>query len=197
MRRKLALLLSLMMVLTPIYASSLTNKKEELSSTKQEIKDTKNDLAVTEGKKQQIKEEIRTVDTQIVEIQNKINDLEWQLEVKEGEIAESEKELEEATEIKDRQYEDTKKRMVQMYKNRKLGYLQVIFSSGNFWEAINRMEYIKRIAKKDNNTLEAYEEQIQIIDQKKLAIEEEKVVLDELFAEIGRASCRERVCQYV
>ncbi len=183
MRRKLAVFLSLLLLLTPLHASSLSSKKNELSNTQKEIKDTKNSLALTEEKKNQIKAEIKKVDTQIVGIQDKIDTLEIQLDEKEAAIEKSEAELKVATEKKDEQYEDTKKRMVQMYKNRKMGYLQIIFSSGDFWEAINRIEYIKRISNQDNHLLDSYEEQIQRIDEKKTSIEEEKRALDTLFEE--------------
>ncbi|PHV71261.1 hypothetical protein CS063_06100 [Sporanaerobium hydrogeniformans] len=183
MRKKLALFLSFLLILTPLYASSLSSKKNELSNTQKEIKETKNSLALTEEKKKQIKEEIKKVDTQIVGIQDKIDQLEVQLAEKEEAIEKSEAALEVATEKKEEQYEDTKKRMVQMYKNRKIGYLQIVFSSGSFWEALNRVEYIKRISEKDNNTLVSYEEQIRVIDEQKKLIEEEKVELDTLFEE--------------
>ena len=182
MKKKIILLLVGLLILTPVNASTLTEKKNELSNTKQDIKDKQ--AAANEKKKQKeaIQEEIKQVDLKLVEIQDNIKELTTQIGEKQDQIAESTKKLEAANVKKDEQYEATKDRMVQMYKNQKIGYMQVIFSSSNFWEAINRVEYVRRISQKDNNILDEYEEQIQMIEEQKTLIEQEKSELDSLKA---------------
>ncbi|MDF2593974.1 MAG: peptidoglycan DD-metalloendopeptidase family protein [Clostridia bacterium] len=180
MRRKIALLLSLLLLLTPVYASSLSNKKNQLNNTKETIENTKEELESTTEEKKQIKSEIQKVDNQIVSIENKILNLETELGKKQAALENSEKELDSAIVRKDEQYSIAKKRMVQMYKNQKIGYIQVVFSSKSFWEAINRMEYIKRISKKDSEIIISYQKQVEAIGAKKKAIEEEKSELDVL-----------------
>lgn len=170
----------MLLTFMPVYATTLKDKKEALNSTQQDIKDKKETASQKKEQKEAIQEEIKKVDLELIEIQDHINELGDKLEVKREEIADSEEKLEEANEKKDDQYEATKKRMVQMYKNQKIGYIQVVFSSNNFWDAINRVEYVKRISRKDHSILDEYKLQIETIEKQKKLIEEEKNELDML-----------------
>ncbi len=183
MRKKIAIFLSLTLLLTPVYASSLANKKNQLNNTKESIENTKEELENTKDQKENVKKDLKAVDQQIITIENKIVNLQKELDDKQIQLEESEKQLELAIEKKDKQYNATKKRMVQMYKNQKIGYIQVVFSSHNLWEAINRLEYIKRISKQDNELIDTYEKQVEEIDRYKAAVEEEKAQLNILYKE--------------
>lgn len=178
MKKKLAIILSLMLLLTPVYASSLSNKKDQLKDTKQNIEQTKQALEKTKVQKEGIKQEIIQVDQQIINLEDKMLQLEEQLSEKKEQLQKSEEALALAMIQKEDQYEATKKRMVQMYKNQNTGYIEVVFSSDNFLEAINRLEYIKRISKQDNKLIELYQEQVDTIEQHKAVVEEEKRQLD-------------------
>ncbi|WP_069998796.1 murein hydrolase activator EnvC family protein [Cellulosilyticum sp. I15G10I2] len=183
MRKKIALFLTLMLLLTPVYASSLGNKKNQLNNTKESIENTKKALENTVAQKENIRKDIQQVDHQIINIEDRILNLETSLGEKQVQLKKSEEDLEKAINKKDKQYSATKARMVQMYKNQKIGYIQVVFSSDNFWEAINRLEYIKRISKQDNELIDSYQKQVEAIDLKKADIEEEKAELDLLYKE--------------
>ncbi len=178
MKKKISILLAFLLVLTPVYGSSITNKKNQLSNAKENIESSKKELAANNKKIEAIQAEIKKVDLQIVDIEDKIYELNTQISEKESAIEKKQVELNEMNIKKDAQYEDTKSRMVKMYKNRKIGYLQVIFSSHNFWEAINRIEYIKRISDRDNEVLDEYKETISQIEAAKTTIETEKKDLE-------------------
>ena len=173
-RKKISLLLAFIFALTPIYGSSVTNKKNQLNSTKQNIANAKEQLKANNAKIEAMEAEIKKVDLQIVSIQDKIADLNSQISDKKEAINKKQVELDAMNVKKDEQYEDTKSRMVKMYKNQKIGYLQVIFSSSSFWEAINRIEYIKRISDRDNQVLDDYKNTIEGIEEAKATIESEK-----------------------
>ena len=189
MRKKVAVFLTLILLLTPVYASKLTDKKNQLKDTKESIQNTKEELKETLEERKEVKSEIQKVDNLIMNAENKLQSLEKQLKEKQAALENSEEELETAIVKKDRQYEAAKKRMVQMYKNQRIGYIQVVFSSKNFWEAINRMEYVKRISQQDNNLIETYQEQVELIDEQKAKIEDEKAELDVLHkAQVAKKS---------
>lgn len=178
MKKKIALFLTMLLLFMPVSASSLSDKKNELSSAEQHIKDKEAQVAEKQKEKAAIEAEIKAVDLEIVEIQNNIKELGKQLEDKKVQIEESQQKLDLANTKKDEQYDATKARMVQMYKNQKIGYMQVIFSSNSFWDAINRMEYVRRISQKDNTILDEYKAQIEEIEVQKKNIESEKNELD-------------------
>ena len=178
MKKKIALFLTILLIFVPVSASSLSDKKNELSSAQQHIKDKEAQVTEKQKAKAAIEAEIKKVDIEIVGIQNNIKELGEQLEEKKIQIKESEEKLDSANTKKDEQYDATKARMVQMYKNQKIGYMQVVFSSNSFWDAINRMEYVRRISQKDNTILDEYQAQIEEIEVQKKNIETEKNDLD-------------------
>ena len=170
MKRRISLLIGISLLITPLYATSVKDKKNELNSTKQNIEEAKEKLESTTIQKEKIEEEIKSVDLKIVDIQENIAELAVQLVDKETQIEESQAQLDIAVEKKDIQYEATKARMVQMYKNKKSGYMQLLFSSGNFWDAMNRLEYVRRISNQDNTLIDSYREQVEIIETQKAVI---------------------------
>lgn len=178
MKKKWAFVLAVVLALVPVNASTLKDKKNELNNTQQHIKDKKAQASQTKEKKEAIQQEIKAADLELVKIQDNIKELGQQLDKKKEEIKESQGKLDQAIAKKDEQYSATKDRMVQMYKNQKIGYMQVIFSSSSFWEAINRVEYVRRISRKDHNILDEYKAQIQTIEEQKKKIEDEKDELD-------------------
>lgn len=187
MKKYISILLVFTLLFIPVYADTINDKKNQLSSAEQHIKDKEQILNERKEEKAAIEAEIKEVDTRMVAIQENIQKLNNQLEEKKLEIEQSEAELEAANIKKDEQYEATKARMVQMYKNQKVGYIQVVFSSGSFWEAINRLEYVRRISEKDNTLLDTYQAQIDYIEVQKEKIETEKNELDLLQKEeIGK-----------
>lgn len=178
MKKNICILLTICLMALPIHASSIADKRNELSNAEQHITDKQSELEKKTEAKKTIEQEIRKFDIEIVEVQDKIKELDEQLEEKEKQIDQSQIELDKANEKKDEQYDATKARMRQMYKNQKISYLQVIFSADNFWEAINRIEYMRCISKKDNTILDTYQEQIDNIEEKKAEIEKEERELD-------------------
>ena len=178
MKKQISILLAFTLLLVPVYGDTIDDKKNQLSSAEQHIKDKEALLDEHKKEKAAIQAEIKEVDQKMVAIEDNIKELGVQLDEKMKEIEASEAELEAATIQKEKQYEATKARMTQMYKNQKVGYIQVVFSSNNFWDAMNRLEYIRRISEKDNTLLDAYQEQIDYIEVQKEKIEEERLDLD-------------------
>lgn len=178
MKKRVAILLVMLLTMFPVHAATLSDKKNELENAQQHIEDKKTQLDAKEKQKEAIQQEIKAMDLELVKVQDNIKEIETQLEEKKQQIAESQQELETATAKKEAQYEATKDRMTQMYKNQRVGYLQVIFSAKSFWEAINRVEYMRRISAKDNSILDEYKVQIENIETQKAKIEREKSELD-------------------
>lgn len=167
----------------PLWASSISSKRNQLNSAKENIQNTKKELNTTKQEKNQVQNEIQEVDNKINVIEDKVNVIEQKLEKKQQDIAKNQEELNIALKKEKKQYDATKERMVQMYKNKRGGYLKILFSSKSFTEAINRLEYIKRITKEDNRLIDVYKEQVTTIEQKKKIIEKEKKELDTLYKE--------------
>lgn len=183
MKRKiLAVWMAIIMVsIVPLNASSLSNKKSELEDTKQNIKNSKDQLAQVEAEKVQLEKEVDALDQKIIAAENKLLTIENDLETKREQVKTTQKDLEDAMLKKEYQYEATKDRMVQMYKNKKSGYIELVFSSGSLSEMLNRAQYIKVISQYDNQLLDEYEKQEQVIAEKKQVLEDEQAYIEKLY----------------
>lgn len=181
-RQGLVLWLTIIAVsIMPLQASSVSKKKDELAHTKQTIKDSKNQLEQVEGEKAQLEKEVDALDQKIINAEEKLLAIENDLEAKQKQVQVAEKDLADAIQKKEYQYESTKERMAQMYKNKKSGYVELIFSSGSLGELLNRTKYIKVISQYDNQLLDEYEKQEQVIATKKQTLEQEQAQIEKLY----------------
>lgn len=178
---KKAILLSVLLVAMPLQATTLKEKREALDTTKETIEQKQTEMEQNQTKQEEIMQRMKEIDTEMVDIGDNIKVLQEQISEKEQQLSVKEIELSKAMQKKDEQYEATKARLTQMYKNQKVSYLQILFSSTDFWDAINKAEYVRRISKKDNQILETYQEQVEIIDAKRQKVEAEKSELDALY----------------
>ena len=155
MRKVIAMILAITMFLPfPIYASKVDTKKKELSNVKNSIEESKQELEEKTKEIAGVQDELKTLDQVIVDVENQLAEINKKLETKEIELELSEEALEMAKIAKEEQYNNGKERIESMYKNQKVGYMQIIFTSKNFWEMLNRMEYIRKIAQYDQTMLE-------------------------------------------
>ncbi|OON97356.1 MAG: hypothetical protein ATN36_03475 [Epulopiscium sp. Nele67-Bin005] len=164
-----------------IYADELTQVKENLEANEQEIEQTNEEITKNQEEQAIIDEQIRELDTQVVAIENELLDLYNQLSLKREEIRQTSLELEQATAQRDEYYETTKDRMVTMYKNNKRDYIQIIFSSNNFVELLNRAKYISVISRYDNQVLEEFDFYQNQVTIKKNQLEVEQQQMETLY----------------
>ncbi len=86
---------------------------------------------------------------EIIDIESAMNNL-----VKDKQ--ETEAKLEAATEKKDKQYETMKSRIKYLYENGETSYLDIIFSTNNITDLLNRVEYVAQISKYDDQLFANY-----------------------------------------
>lgn len=183
--RKITAILLLMTIMLPfpIYASKIDTKKKELGNVKTSIEDSKKELEQKTKEIAGAQDEIRELDQVIVDVENRLLEINEQLDVKEEELELSEEDLEKAKEAKEEQYDNGKARIQSMYKNQKVGYIQVIFTSKSFWEMLNRVEYIRKIAQYDQTMLENMKEKQEEVAVRTEQLEAEKQGIALLYKE--------------
>lgn len=177
------LLCSLLIGVIPLSATSISDKKNEIDQTKEELASVQNELKTTEAEKAKEQKELKALDQKIIKIEEEVIKVEEALEQKHEEIEKVKQALKEATEKRDHQYESTKQRMVQMYKNSRTGYMEIFLSSNNLSELLTRSKYIRTISTYDNKLIEEYERQQQIIIENEEKLEAEEIKLQKLFDE--------------
>ncbi len=185
MRKKILSLIMIVAMLAtiPAYADDIADKKEELEANKNQTEAEKDKLQANKEEQENVEKQIQALDKNIREVEEKIKEIQAELDEQERKVKEAEEALEEAIARKDAQYEATKKRMLMMYKNNKRGYIELIFSSDNFGQLLNRSQYIKTISAYDNQLLEDYKEQERIVENNRQLLAQEQVLIESLFAQ--------------
>ena len=126
-----------------------------------------------ESKKLELESYLGELNAQYDELTSAISDLSIQAAEKEEELKSLEEKLQEAKQISDKQYEDMKKRIVYMYEHGSASMLELLLSSEDLAQFLNRAENIPQISKYDRDMLDKYKAlQAQIKEQEDAAEEE-------------------------
>ena len=147
------------------YATSVSDKQDELDSINQQKDDVSSDMnALTSSIKEQ---------------QAEIDRLQGTMDKKQSEINEAERDIEETKRNIEERQDGLDNRLRTMYKNGSVGFLDVLLGSNSISEFISNLEMIQRIYKNDQNTLTTLEEQHQELEEKQTALKNEKAELSE------------------
>ena len=136
-----------------------------------------------ESKKQELESYLGELNAQYDELTSSISDLSIQAAEKEEELKSLEEKLQEAKQTSDKQYEDMKKRIVYMYENGSASMLELLLSSEDLAQFLNRAENIAQISKYDRDMLDKYKALQAQIKEQEDAAEEEATSINSLLAE--------------
>lgn len=177
----------LCIVAIPVGNAYATTTKEKLDQAEKENKETKSQLNQTKEDLEDLKEvkgtleeELTDLNTKLTEVSTNLNDLEQQIAAKEEEIAVTAANLEEARQTESEQYESMKARIKFMYERSDYVFLETIFASGSFSEALNRADYIEQITAYDRMKLEEFEATRIRIEEEEARLQQEMAELDSL-----------------
>ncbi len=161
-------------------AKSISDLKKQQTDIQNQKKNTQNSLNTVKQNKSQALQEVEKLDSQLNVVENELERLRNELEDTKKRLAEGEVELENATEDKENQYVQLKKRLRVMYENGTIGYLQIILEAQDFTDFLKRVEYINRLSSYDKELLQKYEKIEKTIAEKVKQIEEDKANIEVL-----------------
>ena len=126
------------------------NSSEREKELREEIKDMEKD-------KDDILAYIKKLDKKIEKLQKEIDLAKEAIDKTKKEIKVSKEELKVAEESADLQYDTMKKRIKYMYENGSQDYLDILFSSKNIADLLNRAEYVEKISDYDKKMFTEYQ----------------------------------------
>ena len=144
--------------------NSITDAQDKLDDVQQEKNDTLAQVNALTG-------QIENYESEIDELDNKISDLNGKITEAENTIVEDEKKYEQRQEI-------LKERVVAIYENGEVSYLDVLLSSSNIIDFISGYYLVSEITKYDNELLDQIEQEKKEIESEKAELEENKSALD-------------------
>jgi len=170
--RKKSLLLMLIMVLTvTMCASGLA-----FASTQSELR---NELDDVEAAQDELSKKMAKVSKDIKSAQAKVDNLNYQINKTSDEIANTEKRIEKKkVEMQERE-ENLNERLVVMYKNGSVGFVDVLMGSNSISEFVSNMEMIQKIYQNDIDVLQTLQTEHAELEEIQANLKEKKVSLAE------------------
>ncbi len=174
-----------------VLAISLVLPGTALAVTNQDVKDAKNAAASIEEEKKKAEQTlagleslkadtaayVRELDASLEKTAQEISRLQDQIGTKEGEIAVTQQELEDARQTEEQQYEAMKLRIQYMYEKGDTNYIDMLLEAKSFSDMLNKAEYISQISGYDRKQLDAYVATKNQIAEKEAVLEEEHTQL--------------------
>ncbi|MDE5932464.1 MAG: peptidoglycan DD-metalloendopeptidase family protein [Lachnospiraceae bacterium] len=190
-------------------AEAVTNdvikeKEAEIETAKKEVEGLKSNLTDIEAVKKELEQSkndlnayVEQLDTELSNIQDKINEYNNLIAQKEFEIELTTQELNDAVQKQEEQYGAMKTRIKFMYEKGDSLYMELLFSATSLSDTINKADYIEALSAYDRNQLDEYvrtrelielckaelEAQREVLDEAKLAVEAEEASVNSLIAE--------------
>lgn len=156
--------------------SDLQNQKSDLNSS---ISDAQEDLADIKEEKSETLNQVETLMGQISDYQSDINDLDSKISDLQSKIKDAESQIKKDEEEYKKQQTALDERLVTMYENGDISYLDVLLSSTSLTDFISSYYIVSELTSYDTEMLKKVEEEKQKIEDEKTELETSKSSLDD------------------
>jgi len=170
----LVVMIFLMGAIIPVYADEITEKQQQLQDVGRQINEQNQKLNNAKKKEKTIvgqvlslEKDMKKTQDQIENLSNQVDVLQSNISVTENEISIMEADLEKQTEI-------LSQRLVFIYQEADVSYLEVLLSSEDIKDFLTRYDLLNRILDQDREMIESINRQKKDLDLKKSTLEVQK-----------------------
>ncbi|MCM1048778.1 MAG: NlpC/P60 family protein [Clostridiales bacterium] len=172
------ILIMFALVVESAYATTISSLQKEKEANEQALEEVNKQIDSYMGAQADIGSEIEELDAELVALLTDISLIEDNISNKETEIAETQAEYDAAVETKDSQYESMKIRIKFMYEQGDVSYMQLLLTSSDISDALNKAEYIEKLYEYDRKLLDEYQLTVETVALLKEQLEDEKSELE-------------------
>ena len=165
------------------YDRQISDAKRDRKDLEKRSEELQQEMEELEEDREQTLVYIEKLDRKSASLETDLADLKKQIQMAARELDGAEADLQDAEETEERQYSTMKRRIKYMYENGAGDYLEILFSSTDIGDLLNRTEYIEKISAYDREIFERCQETKRQITQKKGEIESRLAGLSEMQAE--------------
>lgn len=184
MRQMLKKILAIIiLVITFINNISLGVSSKDSQELQDKIDKTKEQLNDVNTTKTDTEKQVDNIQTKIDEYQGSIDSLNDKLDTLNTNITENEKKLEEQQKTYDKNSELLDQRLVTIYENGSVSYLDLLLSSSSLTEFISNYYLISELASYDLDLLEQIQNEQKQIEETKKSLENDKAEIETLKSE--------------
>ncbi|MFY9140862.1 MAG: peptidoglycan DD-metalloendopeptidase family protein [Thermacetogeniaceae bacterium] len=174
--------------MAPGLASTLEQKKEELSEVNSQLKERRQQLRENEKKQQDIVKELDSIERDIAQISSELKRYEQDISRLQQSIAELEPVLQEKEEALQVKTEILNQRLRDIYMQGNLSYLEVLLDSTSMSDFLTRLDFLKRLMENDAKLVKETAAERDELARQKRELEEKK----EQVLSLKRATERKR-----
>lgn len=169
---------------SPLYATSIKDAKQQKVRLQQRKKEIEQKIKNLEKQKSDVKTYIQKLDQELNTLNNQLVTYQKKIAAQKSNLALTKKKLQEAKETEQQQYITMKKRIKYIYEHGNTDYAEILLSSKNMADLLNRTEYIAKIAEYDSKMLERYRETQKRVEAEQAALEHTLEQLQTLHQEV-------------
>ena len=172
---------------TGVYAADIDEQIADMQSQKAQaqagLAQAQGNISSLESRRQELESYLAQLNSQYEELTDSVSQLSIQAAQKEDELQNMKLELAKAQQQSQQQYEAMKKRIVYMYENGGTTMLELLLSSSDLTQFMNRAENISQLSKYDRDMLKKYEDLQASIQEQEENLEKEAASVNQLLAE--------------
>lgn len=161
-----------------VYASSISEIKKQKEENQRQLNNVQGQISGLESEQSEVGGEIEELDASVVEIIASVEIIKDEIVEKEEQIKVTEAEYEAAKQQEEEQYASMKLRIQFMYEEGDVSYVQLLLTSENFSDMLNKADYIEQLYEYDRKMLEEYQRAKDYVHQVWDRLEEEKSELE-------------------
>lgn len=166
---------NIVIAVTQSEINSQKNEQDKVSDKIDEVQEQQEEIS---NKKSQAQKQVETLNSQIDSYESEIDELDNKISVTSNKISEAEKKIKEDEEEYKIQQEALADRIVTMYENGDISYLDVLLSSSSLTDFISSYYILSELTTYDQEMLKNIEEEKAKIENEKKELEENKKSLD-------------------
>jgi len=164
--------------------SDLNDAKNQQQNISSEKKKTQEKIDSLKKESADLAAYIQGLDEQMATFNAQLDELNTKIDATEKEIDQAEKDLKKAEDTKESQYEAMKLRIKFMYEHNDYTYVDMLLTSSDMSDLLNKVEYINKISEYDRNMLEEYVKTINLITETKEQLDKDYASLKEMQASL-------------
>ena len=162
------------------YDKKIEEAEQEKKESIKKAQELQKDMEDIEKSRESTLKYIEKLDKKSSQVEADLEKVRADIKTTNSQLKAAKKELKAAEESEEKQYTTMKKRIKYMYENGNQDYLEILFSSKNISDLLNRTEYIEKISKYDKGIFERYKKTKQEIKRQEKEIENKLTELEGL-----------------
>ena len=163
--------------------AEMEEKQRELQAAQSQLQSTQNSLDSLEATQDSYQVQMDSLNIQLQLCADNLAVIEASLDLKNLELEQTTAALDEATLLRETQYESMKYRIQFLYEGGEESYMDILFSANSFGEFLNYADYIEELSAYDRRMLNEYIDTQNTISENKAIIEEELAEIEILEAQ--------------